>query len=121
MLYNACVDFLLFSVVVCVAFAGFPEPELIHLLEVVGVDLQARWRIVGLTLGLNQSTLDAIQQTYRGSVDSELECMTRVFSTWHDGATSEYSWKKLAEAMCSPLLNKQGLLQEMHERVTRLY
>ena len=98
-------------------FTGFPKPELIDLLEVVGVDVQVQWRQIGLGLGVKTPELDAIQQTHRGAVDPELDCITQVFTRWHDGVTSEYSWRKLAEVLCSPLVKKEVLLKDMHSKL----
>ena len=89
------------------------------MLELVGVKLQIQWRQIGLGLGLKQPELDVIQQTNRNSINAELDCITRVFDRWHDGVTSEYSWKKLAEVMCSPLLMKQGMLADMHSKLSK--
>lgn len=99
-------------------FAGFPKPKLVDLLNLVGVDVQVHWRQIGLGLGLKPPELDAIQQKHRGAVNSELDCITEVFSKWHDGKTSEYSWKKLAEVLCSPLVNQKHLLAGTHAKLS---
>ena len=94
------------------AFADLPQPQLKDLMEIVGVDLQAEWESVGLGLGLEQSTLDAIRKDC--PADSSA-CMRRVFAKWDDSQTSEYSWKKIAKVVCSRTVNKPNLLPQMLE------
>ena len=99
------------------AFEGFPLPKLVDLMEVVGVDVQVDWEDVGLGLGLGSTELKAIKTNCSGKTKS---CMADVFTQWHDGGTSEYSWKKLAEVLCSRTVDKPGLLPDMLERIKRL-
>ena len=73
-------------------FAGLPPPSLRDLMEVVGVDIQTDWENVGLGLGLESATLDTIHKDCGRHSSS---CMRRVFTLWHDGETSEYSWQNL--------------------------
>ena len=49
------------------------------------------------------------------------DCIRRVFTKWHDGETCEYSWKKLAEVLCSATVNKQGLLPDIHAKLMAKY
>ena len=99
-------------------FADFPSPELIDLLELVGMDLRAQWKDVGTKLGIPQPDLEAYDEDYRGN---SLRCITKVFNTWHDGITSEYSWRQLAKTMCSPIVNKGGLLPALHDELKKKY
>ena len=99
-------------------FARFPAPELVDLLEMVGMDLRAQWKDVGTKLGLPQFDLEAFDEDLRGNSQ---RCITKVFNTWHDGLTSEYSWKTLAEAMCSPIVNREGLLQPLYDKLNNKY
>ena len=83
------------------------------LMSAVGVDVQADWYNVGLELGLEPSTLESINRSYGHDLS---RCMTRVFIVWHESQSSEYSWKKLAEVLCSRTVNKPYLLPKMLER-----
>ena len=58
---------------------------------------------------------------HKGEADPAFECMTQVFSKWYTANTREYSWKELAVVMCSSIVNKQGLLQDMHEKLSNEY
>lgn len=84
----------------------------------MGVDVQTEWRSIGLGLELKQPELNAIQMANRGSLHPDLDCITQVFTRWHDGATSEYSWKKLAEVLCSRVVGREGLLEDMHAKLS---
>ena len=98
-------------------FVGLPPPKLVDLMEVVGVDVQADWEVVGLGLGLNSAALKSIKTNYSGNTKS---CMAEVFTQWHDVGTTEYSWSKLAEVLSSRTVNKAGILPDMLDRIKRL-
>ena len=85
-----------------------------------GVELRAKRKLVGQALGFEVYDLDAINMNHHGDVQM---CMLLVFQTWSDreGHTSNYSWKKLAEAICSPLVNRKALLQLMYDRLKAKY
>ena len=86
-------------------------------MNVIGVDVQADWENVGLGLGLEPVTLKTVSKDCSGDVSS---CMRRVFTEWCDSRTSEYSWRKVAEVLCSRSVNKPGLLSDMLERIKKL-
>ena len=102
--------------VVVLAFADLPPPTLVGLMNIVGVDLQADWENVGLGLGLEQATLDAIRCDFGGDVSS---CMKRVFTQWYESGACEYSWRTLAEVLSSKLVNKAGLLPDMLDKAEK--
>ena len=98
----------------CTEFEGLPPPSLKLLMSIVGVDVQAYWDKVGLELGLQPSALESIEKCHGQDL---YKCMTKVFTVWHDSQTSEYSWKKLAEVLCSRTVNKPYLFPKMLERI----
>ena len=73
---------------------------------------------MGIGLGLPVEELGAIQMDHKGDPDQAFLCITEVFSQWRARATSEYSWKHLAEVLSSRTVNKQGLLPEIHSRLS---
>ena len=105
---------LLEFILITTEFEGLSPPTLRLLMSVVGVDVQADWYNVGLELGLEPSTLESINRSYSHDLSM---CMTRVFTAWHVSQSSEYSWKKLANVLCSKTVNKPYLLPEMLERI----
>ena len=99
---------------IATAFEDLSPPILKLLMSAVGVDVQADWDKVGLELGLEPSTLESINRSYSQDLS---RCMIQVFTVWHQSQTSEYSWKKLAEVLCSRIVNKPYLLPKMLERI----
>ena len=97
------------------AFSDLLPPTQRDLMEVVGVDVQADWDIVGLALGLNSATLKSIKTDYSGAKN----CMAEVFTQWHDGGTREYSWSELAEVLSSRTVNKVGILPGMLDKIKK--
>ena len=99
-------------------FARFPEPELKYLLEIVGTNVQAQWKRLGIGLGLDKSKLDAIERDCRGDT---FNCMTEVFEMWSRQEDNEYSWKNLAEVLCSEIVKQPRLLPDMHKKLSIMY
>jgi hypothetical protein len=102
-------------------FMFFPEPNLSDLVEIVGVAAQSKWRGIGLGLDLDNYKLDAMQESHKGSVNPVQHCMTGVFDTWCTGRACEYSWKKLAEVLCSQSVNMSGILPDMRAKLITKY
>ena len=90
-------------------------------MSIVGAEVRAKWRAIGLGLGVKEHDLDAIQENNKGGIDPAMSSMMQVFQKWRDGMTSEYSWKKLAEVLCSPLVDGRRILEEMHTKLTKMY
>ena len=99
-------------------FARFPEPELKYLLEIVGTNVQAQWKRLGIGLGLHKSKLDAIERDCRGDT---FNCMTEVFKMWSRQKDSECSWQKLAEVLCSEIVKQPRLLPVMYKKLSIMY
>ena len=94
-------------------------PKLIDLINFVGADCQAFWMAIGQLLEIKQGHLQAIQLQRAGQPSAALSSITAVFIQWRDGMTSEYSWKKLAEVLCSPAVNKPLQLQKMYTELIK--
>ena len=102
-------------------FGRFPAPNLCLLMEVVGVNVQAHWRDIGLGLGLKDQDLDLIQENNKHGVNPIQDCMRQVFVEWHSGATTTYSWKVLASILCSKMVNKPGLIPDIYSKLADEY
>ena len=110
-------DSLITNVYCGIDFARFPEPELKKLLE-IGTKVQAQWEGLGIGLGLDKSKLDAIE---KDSKSDTFKCMTEVFEMWSRQEDNEYSWKKLAEVLCSEIEKQQRLLPFMYKELSIMY
>ena len=82
---------------------------------------QSKWREIGLGLGLDNYKLNSIQESHKGGVNPVQCCMTEVFDTWCTGRTCEYSWKKLAEVLCSQSVNMSGILPDIRAKLIDKY
>ena len=101
-------------------FAQFEDPpEMADLMNYVGAGCQALWRAIGLQLKLKTADLDTIQSETAGQPDAAMTSMSKVFDRWHNGETCEYSWKKLAEVLCSPAVNRPLQLKKMYTELRK--
>ena len=99
-------------------FAQFKDPpEMADLMNYVGADCQTLWREIGSQLKL--TNLDTIQLETAGQPNAAMTSMSKVFDRWHNGETCEYSWKKLAEVLCSPAVNRPLQLNKMYTELTK--
>ena len=100
-------------------FVGFPEPELVDLINRVGVRVKVKWKSIGVGLGFENWELNGTHAAKCSGLDHPQECMTEVFSQWLSGLKSEYSWKKLAEVLVSPAVDEIALLCHMYKELKK--
>jgi len=92
---------------------------MVDLMNYVGADCQALWRAIGLQLKLKNADLDTIQSETAGQPNAAMTSMSKVFDQWHNTDTCEYSWKKLAEVLCSRAVNKPLQLKKMYTELIK--
>ena len=51
------------------------------------------------------------------NVQWQKECFYQVFTKWHNGMTSDYSWKKVAEALESDTIGQKRLLKNLYMKL----
>ena len=90
-------------------------------MNIIGADCKDEWRKFGTELGLSPADLNAIGMRFPNSADPASDCMLSVFSMWSERETEDYSWKKLAEVLCSRNVNKPGLLNKVCTDLSHLY
>ena len=61
--------------------------------------------------------LKAIQADYAGQPDSQKRCFNEVFEKWYNGLTSDYTWKKVAEALVSRDVDSKWLLEVLYKKL----
>ena len=98
------------------AFADFPEPKVVDLMNIVSADVESKWESVGLGLGLETPVLKTISKDNNNVCSC---CMREVFTRWYDNGP-EYSWQKLAEVLCSATVQQANLLPRILEKVKKL-
>ena len=100
-------------------FSGLPEPELVDLMNIVGVKVAFLWNSIGLGLGFKAWELKGIQAAKSHDIDPPQACMMEVFSKWKTGCKSEYSWKHLAEVLVTDAVNMKDLLNDMYKELKK--
>ena len=77
-------------------------------LEAVASKIPAKWRKVGLSLGISSSILDGIEKHRRGDC---LECFSDVFTCWQQQSTprSPANWTSLVAVLRSNSVGEEEL------------
>ena len=75
--------------------------------------IPAKWRSVGIQLGLPSSTLDSIQQENAGKPRACLDSFEQVFTTWERQGPSPYTWKTIIEVLRKPAVGEVALADEL--------
>ena len=99
---SAGVYMLVHNVDVCTAVSQF------QFLEAVASKIPAKWRKVGLSLGISSSVLDGIEKHRRGDC---LECFSDVFTYWQQQSTpqSPANWATLVTVLRSNYVGEEEL------------
>ena len=103
---SACVYMLVHNVDVCTA--GTDTVSRFQFLEAVASEIPAKWRDVGLSLGISSSVLDGIDQHRRGVCR---DCFSDVFTYWQQQSTpqSPANWATLVAALRSNYVGEEVL------------
>ena len=103
---SAGVYMLVHNVDVCTA--GTDTVSQFQFLEAVASKIPAKWRKVGLSLGISSSVLDGIEKHRRGDC---LECFSDVFTYWQQQSTpqSPANWATLVTVLRSNYVGEEEL------------
>ena len=84
-----------------------------HFLEAVASKIPAKWRKVGLSLGISSSILDGIEKHRRGDC---LECFSDVFTYWQQQSTPQNppNWTTLVTVLRSNYVGEKELSDTIH-------
>ena len=82
-------------------------------LEAVASKIPAKWRMVGLSLGISSSILDGIDKHRRGDC---LECFSDVLTYWQQQSTlqSPANWTTLVTVLQSNSVGEKELSDTIH-------
>ena len=77
-------------------------------MEEVASEIPAKWKRVGVSLGIKKNDLDAIEQHHRGD---PLECFSDVFTYWQQQSTpqSPANWATLVTVLRSNYVGERRL------------
>ena len=70
------------------------------------VSVAPRWMELGLSLGLEQSVLDALESNYPRDVN---RCLTETLARWLQQVRTARSWRAITNALISPSINRVDL------------
>ena len=94
-----------YNVDVC---AGTDTVSQFQFLEAVGSKIPAKWRKVGMSLGISSGSLDGIERHRRGDC---FECFSDVFTYWQQQSTpqSPADWATLVTVLRSVFVDEKEL------------
>ena len=88
-------------------------PTLVAFLENVAVEMPAKWRSVGLQLGISPSTLDGFDQQHRGE---SMRCFERVFQAWEQNSPGMLTWSTLFTVLEKKLVGENVLAKNLRQK-----
>ena len=68
----------------------------------VASKIPAKWKFVGIQLGLSSATLDSIQADTAGKPHACLDSFHPVFYAWEKQGPSPYTWNVIIDALRTP-------------------
>ena len=97
-----------------VTFTG--APELSDLMNEIGSQIPAKWRNVGIQLGLSPSTLDDIQSENAGKPGCNKLSFEKVFTEWKRLASKSYTWKTIIEVLRTAAVGEVTLADTLSKK-----
>ena len=88
-------------------------PTLVAFLENVAVEMPAKWRIMGLQLGISSSILDGFEQQHRGE---PMRCFERVFQSWEQKSPGTLTWSTLFAVLEKKLVGENVLAKSLRQK-----
>ena len=83
------------------------------LMNDIASKIPAKWRSVGIQLGLPSTTLDSIQQDNAGKPHACHDSFEQVFTTWEGKGPSPYTWNTIIEVLRKPAVLELALANEL--------
>lgn len=83
--------------------------------EVAAV-IPAKWRDVGIQLGLASGTLDSIQHENSGKPQENQRSFEYVFYIWKQRVTRPYIWKTIVDVLRTPSVGENRLADELQAK-----
>ena len=84
-------------------------PEIDDFLEQVAVKVSAKWRMLGIKLGVKTHELDEISKQNQDGV----LCLERVLALWKDKANPPYTWATVIDALKSPIVGEKSVAEDV--------
>ena len=84
-------------------------PEIVDFLEQVAVKVSAKWRMLGLKLGVKTHELDELAKQNNDGI----YCLERVLVLWKDKAIPPYTWGTVIDALKSPIVGEKSVAEDV--------
>ena len=78
--------------------------------------IPAKWRDVGIQLGLSPSTLDNIQSENAGKPGCNKQSFEKVFTEWKRLASKSYTWNTIIEVIRTPAVGEVKLADTLSKK-----
>ena len=88
-------------------------PELPDLMNKIASAIPAKWRAVGIQLGLSTGTLDGIQSENGSKPNSCLQSFEKVFTEWKQQNAKPYTWDTIIGVLRTPSVDEIALAEAL--------
>ena len=88
-------------------------PELPDLMNEIASVIPAKWRDVGIQLGLSTGTLDGIERENGSKPNSCLQSFEKVFTRWEQHHSKPYTWDTIIGALRAPAVCENALAEAL--------
>ena len=75
--------------------------------------IPAKWRAVGVQLGLSSDTLDSVQRDNGWKPHTSQDSFERVFSIWKQQGPSPCTWETIVDTLRTPSVGEVALAEEI--------
>ena len=86
----------------------------IQFMDTVATVIPAKWKRVGVAVGMNQSQIDAVDSHRRGQC---FDCFSDVFKHWQDTSTPEQpaNWASLVTVLRTRIVGEEALAERIQK------
>ena len=79
----------------------------------VAAVIPAKWRIIGIHLGIPIEILDTIQLQWAGQAHYTMTCFARVLTEWNSRRCSPYTWDTIITVVQASAVGEVALANEL--------
>ena len=92
------------------------EPTLKELMDEVAAKTSAKWRLIGIQLGVHVASLDGIQAQLAGQPDSCIHAFEQMLSKWKSLSPHRYTWATIIDALEAPSVGAVDVAAELRTK-----
>ena len=86
----------------------------------VAAVIPAKWRVVGIQLGLSSGTLDSIQSQNAGRPGSNMQAFGQVFVEWQRQGHRPYTWEVIIAALKTLAVGEVALANDLEVKFAEI-